>query len=126
MQSVSLERILSVANTFIDNDDGSAIEFEIDDDYPRDEEDNEEIYSVEFTKNTSHLCRLFNDHELWIDGSCIILEDDFGQVFRMVPNFSIDISHLIKAKKSDQEIQEFLKFIELQLINFGADDEINE
>lgn len=126
MQSVRLERILSVANTFIDNDDGSAIEFEIDDDYPRDEEDNEEIYSVEFTKNTSHLCRLFNDHELWIDGSCIILEDDFGHVFRMVPNFSIDISHLIKAKKSDQEIQEFLKFIQLQLINFGADDEDDE
>lgn len=126
MQSVRLERILSVANTFIDNDDGSAIEFEIDDDYPRDEDGIEEIYSVEFTKNTSHLCRLFNDHELRIEGSCIILEDDFGQVFRMVPNFSIDISHLILSKKSDQEIKEFLKFIELQLIHFGADDEINE
>lgn len=126
MQSVRLERVLSVANMFIDNDDGVEIELEIDYNYPQDEEDNEQVYSVEFTKNTSHLCRLFNDHELWIDGSCIILEDDFGQVFRMVPNFSIDISHLIKAKKSDQEIQEFLKFIQLQLIHFGADDETNE
>ena len=65
-------------------------------------------------------------HELWIDGSAIILEDDYGNVRRVIPNFSIDVSHLIKSKKSDQEIQEFLKFIELQLINFGADDEVNE
>lgn len=126
MQSISLERLLSITNTFIDNDDGVAIEFEIDDNYPRDEGDNEQVYSVEFTKKNHSLCRLFNDHELWMDDSCVILEDDSGQVFRMVPNFSIDVSHLVKSKKSDQEIQEFLQFITLQLINFGADDEVNE
>ena len=126
MQTITLERILSVANTLIDNDDGSTIEFEIDDNYPRDEDDKEQIYSVEFTKNTYRLCRIFHDHELWMDDSCIILEDDSGHVHRMVPNFSIDVSHLVKSKKSDQEIQEFLQFITLQLINFGADDELDE
>lgn len=126
MQTVTLERILSVSNTLIDNDDGSTIAFEIDDNYPRDEDDKEQIYSVEFTKNTNRLCRIFHDHELWMDDSCIILEDDSGHVHRMVPNFSIDVSHLVKSKKSDQEIQEFLQFITLQLINFGADDEVDE
>lgn len=126
MQSVRLERIMAVANSLIDDYDGVSINYDIDDDYPRDEGDNEEIFSVQFSKDDTDLCRLFNDHELWIDGSAIILEDDYGNVRRVIPNFSIDISHLIKSKKSDQEIQEFLKFIELQLINFGADDEVDE
>ena len=61
-----------------------------------------------------------------MDDNVIILEDDYDNVRRVIPNFSIDVSHLIKSQKSDQEIEEFLKFIQLQLINFGADDEINE
>ena len=125
MQSVTLERIMTVANLLIDDYDGVTINYIIDNDYPRDEGE-EETFSVEFTKDDTELCRLFYDHELWIDGSAIILEDDYGTVRRVIPNFSIDVSHLIKSKKSDQEIQEFLKFIELQLINFGADDEVNE
>lgn len=126
MQSVSLERIMSVANTLIDDYDGVPINYGIDDDYLSDEDDNEKIFSVQFTKDDTDLCSLFNDHELWMDGNVIILEDDYGKVRRIIPNFSIDVSHLIKSKKSNQEIQDFLKFIQLQLINFGADDEINE
>ena len=126
MESVRLERIMAVANTLIDDYDGVPINYEIDDDYPRDEDDNENVFSVQFTKDDTDLCRLFNDHELQIDDSYIILVDDFSQVFRMVPNFSIDVSHLLKSKKSDQEIQEFLNFIKLQIINFGADDEVDE
>lgn len=126
MQSVSLDRIMSIANVLIDDYDGVPINYDVDDDYPQDDEDNEEIFSVQFTKDDTDLCRLFNDHELWMDGSVIILEDDYGNVRRVIPNFSIDVSHLIKSKKSNQEIQDFLKFIQLQLINFGADDEVNE
>lgn len=126
MQSVRLERIMAVANTLIDDYDGVPINYEIDDDYPRDEEDNENIFSVQFTKDDTDLCRLFNDHELWMDDNVIVLEDDYDNVRRVIPNFSTDISHLIKSKKSDQEIQEFLKFIQLQIINFGADDEVDE
>ena len=126
MQSVSLERIMSVANTLIDDYDGAPINYGIDDDYLSDEDDNENIFSVQFTKDDTDLCSLFNDHELWMDGNVIILEDDYDNVRRVIPNFSMDISHLIKSKKSNQEIQEFLNFIKLQIINFGADDEINE
>lgn len=126
MQSVSLERIMSVANTLIDDYDGVPINYGIDDDYLSDEDDNEKIFSVQFTKDDTDLCSLFNDHELWMDGNVIILEDDYDNVRRIIPNFSMDISHLITSKKSNQEIQEFLKFIQLQITNFGADDEINE
>lgn len=126
MQSVSLDRIMSIANVLIDDYDGVPINYDVDDDYPLGANDNEEIYSVQFTKDDTDLCRLFNDHELWMDGSVIILEDDFDNVRRIIPNFMIDVSHLIKSKKSNQEIQDFLKFIQLQLTNFGADDEINE
>lgn len=117
---------MAVANSFIDDYDGIPIDYGVDDDYLQDEDDNEEIFSVQFTKDDTHLCSLFNDHELWMDDNVIILEDDYGNVRRVIPNFSIDVSHLIKSKKSDQEIEEFLKFIQLQLINFGADDEVNE
>ena len=126
MQSVRLARIMAVANSFIDDYDGKPIDYGVDDDYLQDEDDNEEIFSVQFTKDDTHLCSLFNDHELWIDDNVIILEDDYDNVRRVIPNFSIDVSHLIKSQKSDQEIEEFLKFIQLQLINFGADDEVNE
>ena len=126
MQSVRLERIMAVTNSLIDDYDGVPIDYDIDYDYPLVEGDNEYTFSVQFTKDDTDLCRLFNDHELWIDGSAIILEDDSGKVRRVIPNFSIDVSHLIKSQKSDQEIEEFLKFIQLQLINFGADDEVNE
>lgn len=126
MESVRLERIMAVANTLIDDYDGVPINYGIDDDYLSDEDDNENIFSVQFTKDDTDLCSLFNDHELWMDGNVIILEDDYDKVRRVIPNFSMDISHLITSKKSDQEIQEFLNFIQLQIINFGADDEVNE
>ena len=126
MQSVSLDRIMSIANALIDDYDGVPINYSVDDDYPQDDEDNEEIYSVQFSKDDTDLCRLFNDHELWMDGNVIVLEDDYDNVRRIIPNFIIDVSHLIKSKKSNQEIQDFLKFIQLQLINFGAEDEVNE
>lgn len=126
MQSVRLERIMAIANSLIDDYDGVPIHYDIDDDYPRDEDDNEDTSSVQFTKDDTDLCRLFNDHELWMDDSCIILEDDYGQVFRMVPNFSIDVSHLVKSKKSTEEIQNFLKLIHMQVATFGDDDASNE
>ena len=126
MQSVSLDRIMSIANALIDDYDGVPISYSVDDDYPQDDEDNEEIYSVQFSKDDTDLCRLFNDHELWMDGNVIVLEDNYGSVRRIIPNFIIDVSHLIKSKKSNQEIQDFLKFIQVQLINFGAEDEVNE
>ena len=73
MQSVRLERIMAIANSLIDDYDGVPIHYDIDDDYPRDEDDNEDTSSVQFTKDDTDLCRLFNDHELWMDDSCIIL-----------------------------------------------------
>ena len=126
MQSVRLARIMAVANSFIDDYDDKPINYDVNNNYLQDEDDNEEIFSVQFTKDDTPLCSLFNDHELWMDDNVIILEDDYDNVRRVIPNFSIDVSHLIKSQKSDQEIEEFLKFIQLQLINFGADDEVNE
>lgn len=125
MQSVTLERIMAVANSFSDSYDGVEIDYDIDDDYPSDD-DGEETFSVNFIKDQTHLCRLFNDHELWMDDHFIILEDDYNVVRRVIPQITIDVSNLIKSKKSNEEIKEFLKFIQLQLIHFGADDETNE
>ena len=61
MQSVRLERIMAVANSLIDDYDGIPINYVIDDDYPRDEDDNEDTFSVQFTKDDTDLCRLFNE-----------------------------------------------------------------
>lgn len=126
MQSVTLERIMAVADSFSDSYDGVEIDYDIDDDYPSDDDDDEATFSVNFIKDQTHLCRLFNDHELWMDDNLIILEDDYNTVRRVIPQITIDVSNLIKSKKSNEEIKEFLKFIKLQLIHFGADDETNE
>lgn len=126
MQSVTLERIMAVANSFSDSYDGVEIDYDIDDDYPNDDDDDEEIFSVNFIKDQTHLCRLFNDHELWMDDNLIILEDDYNTVRRVIPQLTIDVSNLIKSKKSVEDIKEFMKFIQLQIILFGADDETNE
>lgn len=126
MQSVTLERIMAIANSFSDSYDGVEIDYDIDDDYPRDEGDNEPTFSVNFMKNDTHLCRLFDDHELWMDDNLIILEDDYNTVRRVIPQLTIDVSNLIKSKKSVEEVKEFIKFLKLQLIHFGADDETNE
>ena len=125
MQKIRIDRLLEMASSFI-NDNGVHIEYHIDDDYEA-EEDGTEIYSVGFYAGEDNLiCRMFNDEELNIDSGMILLEVHSNEVHRLTPYYELDVSTLLESGKSTDEIKDYLRLLQAQLITFGDYDASND
>lgn len=125
MQKISIDRLLEIASSFI-NDNGSPIEYYIEDDYQVGE-DETATYSVGFyAGEDNRICRLFNDDELSIDSGMILLEADNGKVHRLTPYYELDVSTLLESGRSTDEIKNYLQLLQAQLITFGDYDASND
>ena len=121
--TVSLERLIRISTHLLSDYDGSTIEFEVDDDYPL-EDDGSAIIAVTFYKNGDYICKLFNDTEIMVEEGCLLIEADNGYLHKARPYYELDVFNILTSKASEEDAAAFMQLLEFQTKTYQ--DSINE